>query len=468
MSDYRDLLERLADRADLPAAAFERLTKRRDRRRRTTRITAGVVALLVATAGTLTAIRVVGSTTPQPGVAPADGFFALWPETSYQDALDAHERFVEGEHQWRRHGELTALEFAKRVLFWPDARVECSEIETAHSGVFCSYGAPLTSMNLVVYRQGTTDPLPPPLRVRVERLLGGELDGIWSVTLVEGSDVRLPLRPGDAVEVPTTYAIPLAPDARMDGWNGMAGWHWMWHAGREDCAESVGEGMIQPQGNVLRVRVVDVGCLNASGEGQGWLAVYRVSGEQDGLSLSFTRPRGPIDDLAVVPVRFVQRTAQSLAPSGEEDDATSPRFGYGRIPLGEGAGCPRGPFAAATSSEIELFGEILLDGATDEKPRTLNARIVWDLVDPVTQALFGTYEDFESEFMSILDGYPGGVVVGTGAVPPYHVVPQIVDRCGQAVAEFVFTVELYWADGHSVALIRLVGRPDGLRLWFVE
>lgn len=60
MSDYRDVLERLGERAGFPGDSFDRLTRRRTRKRRATRLTAGAVALLVATAGTATAVRILG------------------------------------------------------------------------------------------------------------------------------------------------------------------------------------------------------------------------------------------------------------------------------------------------------------------------------------------------------------------------------------------------------------------------
>ena len=47
MSEYKDLLERIGDRAPMPEPAFDRMVHRQERRRRNRRISAGVVGVLV-------------------------------------------------------------------------------------------------------------------------------------------------------------------------------------------------------------------------------------------------------------------------------------------------------------------------------------------------------------------------------------------------------------------------------------
>ena len=85
MSDLRNQLERLGERAKLASDAFERLERARRRRERHRRITAGTVALLVAIAGSVAAFSAfrgsggqvagasggAGVTTPAPA-GPAD------------------------------------------------------------------------------------------------------------------------------------------------------------------------------------------------------------------------------------------------------------------------------------------------------------------------------------------------------------------------------------------------------------
>src|SRR5512134_2945299 len=55
MSEYRDELERIGDRAAMPEPAFDRMLYRRERRDRTRRISAGVLGLAI-TAGLVLAL----------------------------------------------------------------------------------------------------------------------------------------------------------------------------------------------------------------------------------------------------------------------------------------------------------------------------------------------------------------------------------------------------------------------------
>ena len=67
MIDDHELFERAAERFTPPEGSFERLVTRRDRKHRNKRITAGVLALVVAAAGTGALIRALPS-----GSVPAD------------------------------------------------------------------------------------------------------------------------------------------------------------------------------------------------------------------------------------------------------------------------------------------------------------------------------------------------------------------------------------------------------------
>jgi hypothetical protein len=80
MRDLRQGLEQLGERAEVAPDAFERLERARRRHERNRRITAGVVAMLVAIAGSLVAFSAFrGGSGVQPGGG-GSGFFALWPE----------------------------------------------------------------------------------------------------------------------------------------------------------------------------------------------------------------------------------------------------------------------------------------------------------------------------------------------------------------------------------------------------
>ena len=58
MTEYRDVLERVGDRASMPEPAFDRILRRRDRKRRNQRISAGVVGLAVSVALVLALVNV--------------------------------------------------------------------------------------------------------------------------------------------------------------------------------------------------------------------------------------------------------------------------------------------------------------------------------------------------------------------------------------------------------------------------
>jgi Tol biopolymer transport system component len=66
MSSYRDVLERVGDRAQMPEPAFDRMLRRRDKKRRNQRISAGVVGLGVLLALVLGLTQVSANRTPRP------------------------------------------------------------------------------------------------------------------------------------------------------------------------------------------------------------------------------------------------------------------------------------------------------------------------------------------------------------------------------------------------------------------
>src|SRR5512134_2055128 len=83
MIDDHDLFERAVERFAPPEGSFERLAKRRDRRHRNKRITAGVVALVVAAVGIGALVRALPS-----GTVPADDpsitFEGTWNSTELE------------------------------------------------------------------------------------------------------------------------------------------------------------------------------------------------------------------------------------------------------------------------------------------------------------------------------------------------------------------------------------------------
>jgi hypothetical protein len=83
MIDDHDLFERAVERFAPPERSFERLAKRRDRKHRNKRITAGVVALIVAAIGTGAIVRALPSGTV-PADDPSTTFEGTWFSTELE------------------------------------------------------------------------------------------------------------------------------------------------------------------------------------------------------------------------------------------------------------------------------------------------------------------------------------------------------------------------------------------------
>jgi hypothetical protein len=105
MIDDRDLFERAVGRFAPPERSFERLVTRRDRKHRNKRITAGVVALIVAAAGTGALVRAfpTGSMpaedpTPAPPTAGT-----MWPQSTMGEVREAQRLADAGDprHTWQ-------------------------------------------------------------------------------------------------------------------------------------------------------------------------------------------------------------------------------------------------------------------------------------------------------------------------------------------------------------------------------
>ena len=70
MTEYRDVLERVGDRAPMPEPAFDRILRRRDRKRRNQRISAGVIGLTVSVALVLALADVSADRSSRPLTVP--------------------------------------------------------------------------------------------------------------------------------------------------------------------------------------------------------------------------------------------------------------------------------------------------------------------------------------------------------------------------------------------------------------
>jgi hypothetical protein len=77
MSEYSDILERIADRVPMPEPALDRMERRREKRRRNERVSAGVLGLALTAALGLGLARMLPASTPQPATpSVANGWIA--------------------------------------------------------------------------------------------------------------------------------------------------------------------------------------------------------------------------------------------------------------------------------------------------------------------------------------------------------------------------------------------------------
>lgn len=182
MSELRDRLERLGERAPSAPDAFERLERARRRHERNRRITAGTVALLVAIAGSVAAFTAFTGSEPQAAGEPDDGFVAIWPESTYEEALEVQERVDAGDPSvaWRLDAHETALVFARDVLGWSDVAVAMAPDDLRVELLVRSPGGPCGS---------PPEPACDPREVAVELAqLDGASSGIWSVISVRSPE----------------------------------------------------------------------------------------------------------------------------------------------------------------------------------------------------------------------------------------------------------------------------------------
>ena len=123
MIDDHDLFERAVERFAPPEGSFEHLARRRDRKHRNKRIAAGVVALIVAAAGTGALVRAFPS-----GTVPADDlssrFAGSWTSTELDDPGRSQTMTI-------RPAEDGALD----IVLHDDSSWLCSDRQTRLDGV---------------------------------------------------------------------------------------------------------------------------------------------------------------------------------------------------------------------------------------------------------------------------------------------------------------------------------------------
>jgi hypothetical protein len=185
MGPSLDLLERAEDGPFLPEP----------RPRPAARVTAVLVALLVAAAGSWVAFAALRGTdgVEQGPAGDSEAFSALWPETSLADAQQIQASVDAGdpEVQWRTDAGGVALRYAQEVLGWPDPIAGVTATDDSDTVIVSLHGADASC-------EGAECQEPPPpqtqtiVNVTLQRLVRLGEGGIWSVTAVNGEGESQP------------------------------------------------------------------------------------------------------------------------------------------------------------------------------------------------------------------------------------------------------------------------------------
>jgi hypothetical protein len=192
MSDYKTILDRAGRSLPNSRNGLNEILRRRDRKHRTRKITAGVVALLVAAAGTVSAFTAFGPGDDRPAGVDAEHFFALWPEDDLESALEAQDRVDGGVDEWRTDAKRTAAEFAYRVMRTPRDALELEDLSDTSICLLSDPPiCPEDAARVVVPRLGGIA-----LTVHLQRLVRLGEGGVWNVVKIDGRMEFPGLEPG--------------------------------------------------------------------------------------------------------------------------------------------------------------------------------------------------------------------------------------------------------------------------------
>ena len=153
------------------------------------RVLVVVLALVVAVAGIVVAWAAL-----RPGAAPApadtraSNFTAVWPETSWEDALTAQQAVNQGANQWRLDPVAVAERFARTFMGW--TRVNSSVHGPQRPGA--------VSVNVGLFPYHGPGPAPM-VTVEMRQLVTLGTHGIWSVTKVGSPYLRFDIASGASV-----------------------------------------------------------------------------------------------------------------------------------------------------------------------------------------------------------------------------------------------------------------------------
>lgn len=220
MSDLRTRLERIGDRAHPAPDAFARFEGKRRRRERNRRVSAGVVAFVVAAAGSIGIFSLVSDDGENVLGGGEGEFLALWPESTLEAALAEQDAVDAGDpaRRWRLDPEATALRFVSEALGWPE-----TPQELAHSST--------TSPDGRVTVDVVTGVVPGPCQrpecagrdvtVTLRQLLPSA--GIWSVVAAQSAVFNIALHVNEEVEIGADVQIAAGFDNGTEVALGFAG-----------------------------------------------------------------------------------------------------------------------------------------------------------------------------------------------------------------------------------------------------
>ncbi|MCA1727562.1 MAG: hypothetical protein LC722_07920 [Actinobacteria bacterium] len=263
-----------------------------------------IIAITGASAGVAVSRTSTEATASQTsGGHAAPPFLALWPERTRKDAVRAQHRADRGRAAEWRTGELglaTASRFVRRILGWKRIVEESGSCLVPAGEPKCE--GDVDSQAYVIHRGCLVCHA---VEVRVERLVRGGPDGIWSVTAV-ASDLAIEV-PDNSVVRTDSEIFTAAPAKRqrpyLDGTRGASGYRLGGICGVADSGSGViDEGRLEVYFDAISIN----DCLEGRRE-TGYVYAVRTDSRErvlDPLQYPGSARRARIDNLAALPVIF--------------------------------------------------------------------------------------------------------------------------------------------------------------------
>jgi hypothetical protein len=311
--ELRDRLDRLADRSgDGDPGAYDRWDHARERRQRTRRLGAGVLAFVVAIAGIGGAWFALGRGGDEPAQVPppaavSQGPMSVWPENPLTppDSFTNLQRAAlhQQKYAWRLDPVEVIRRFAGTVLGW----------HPVQATRFLQNGAP-TAGDVYLVRPRVTIlmecpshgqcPWDPEIRVMVDQLGRTGPKGIWSVVSVTSPFLKLPVEAGDTVVAGDFLTVEMRLAESQHAAIGLSYDRQALANSGEPCVPQF-EGSADVTGRSFRLVVPDP--LYEEGACAPGAAGYVFAYTTPQLTVQTGDPlveSAAITDLSIVPVRF--------------------------------------------------------------------------------------------------------------------------------------------------------------------